>query len=272
LRTDIFRPRQDDTGQSRLLYQIEEKAFSVDENDDLPPFDPILFDTPAASVTDVREVLNCEDLLRITDYQTLDILDTYTVEAGVTECLKSNNAEAWRISWAESRDPNYSDESDALLELPPSKWVHLICEGPYTYTYTKTTTVNHTTSTHRDAGSSTLSTPVTKTIQIRREIHFDEGRNLFRYFGGTLFEIDEEGAAQVVNVNFDAYEIVVEFKVAKKSKGKRVLSALSTMGWSEVFRDRDTTKLGVLNRVTGTWSSGGYTIPCSIIDLTNTIF
>jgi hypothetical protein len=238
--------------------------------------------------------LSCEQIFSVPDKTTLASLDSYTVAPGVTACLEKNMADAWKISWAQQKDPqeNMSFDFEENEELPPfnpeifdarklekpqkttlksavpkPKWVHLICEGPYTYTYTETTTVEHKTSGYADAGSSTLSTPVTKTIQIRREIHFDENWNLFKYFGANLFEVDEEGAAQIERVHFDTHEIVVEFKVAKESKGKRAFSALTTMGLSELYRDRDTTKKGVLNRMTGTWNASNYSIPCSVIEL-----
>ena len=87
-------------------------------------------------------------------------------------------------------------------------------------------------------------------------IRFDEEAGVFDLRGKSMWSVktDKDGAAKVKDVEFSADTITVKFK--RRSALWLSLGAAAASGG----------RIGVLDRVTGTWSLGAHTFQCTMFD------
>jgi hypothetical protein len=84
-------------------------------------------------------------------------------------------------------------------------------------------------------------------------IRFDEDAGTFELRGKSMWSVktDDEGAAKVKNVEFSADTITVKFK-RRSALWLSLGAAVASSG-----------RVGVLDRVTGTWTLGSHTYQCA---------
>lgn len=87
-------------------------------------------------------------------------------------------------------------------------------------------------------------------------IRFDEDAGTFDLYGKSMWSVktDDDGAAKVKDVEFSADTITVKFK--RRSALWLSLGAAAASGG----------RVGVLDRVAGTWSLGAHTYQCELFD------
>jgi hypothetical protein len=93
-------------------------------------------------------------------------------------------------------------------------------------------------------------------------IRFDESTGLFELRGKAMWSVktDDDGAAKVKDVEFTPDLITVKFK--RKSALWLSLGAAAASGG----------RIGVLDRVAGTWTLGKNTFNCTVVDAENRAF
>jgi hypothetical protein len=87
-------------------------------------------------------------------------------------------------------------------------------------------------------------------------IRFDESTGMFELRGKSMWSVksDDDGAAKVKDVEFTADLITVKFK--RRSALWLSLGAAAASGG----------RVGVLDRVAGTWTLGKNTLNCTVVD------
>jgi hypothetical protein len=161
--------------------------------------------------------------------------------------------------------------------------VHLICSGEATFT--TTTSVNSSSygsgtvtgsygqsvGTYTGSSATTTSVPTQKTVQLTREIVFNENQKEFWYKGANLTKKDKgsDQWSRAEKVAFTGGSVHVTFKPSKSGKALKVYRAISTLGISMIVEGSPgSSSRGTLDRRSGQWSTYGinnYSIPCSVV-------
>ena len=93
-------------------------------------------------------------------------------------------------------------------------------------------------------------------------IRFDEAAEQFELYGKAMWSVkaDDDGAAKVKDIEFSADTITVKFK-RRSALWLSLGAAVASSG-----------RVGVLDRVTGTWSLGAHTYQCAVADPDDHLF
>ena len=143
------------------------------------------------------------------------------------------------------------------------EFTEIYCEG--TITTPGVTTVDTNYNEYSDRLESSVHTTPSHTSAVSRQIRFNESTGEFWYRGASGVDKGQaqDGWLPAVEAVFTPDKIIARFPLDAL---QRSLRTISSMGINLLMGENANTATGTLNRVTGTWTTGSYVIPCAKSD------